>query len=50
MWAINNSKDSKLSVLSRDIIPYSITTISDSNNETLILGTTSGEIIEIFLP
>ena len=50
IWAINNSKDSKLSVLSRDIIPYSITTISDSNNETLILGTTSGEIIEIFLP
>jgi len=50
IWAINYQKDIKLTVLERDIIPYSITTISDSNNETLLVGTTSGQILEIFLP
>ena len=29
---------------------YSITTINDSGNETLLVGTTSGQIIEVTLP
>ena len=35
-------------VLEKNLIPYSITTINDSGNETLLVGTTSGQIIEVF--
>tara|TARA_Y100000768_G_scaffold252198_1_gene191615 strand:- start:442 stop:561 length:120 start_codon:yes stop_codon:yes gene_type:complete len=37
-------------VLEKNLIPYSITTINDSGNETLLVGTTSGQIIEVTLP
>ena len=46
----NVDNEIRTKFLERDIIPYSITTISDSNNETLLVGTTSGQILEIFLP
>ena len=36
--------------LEKNLIPYSITTINDSGNETLLVGTTSGQIIEVTLP
>ena len=50
IWAINFEKDSELIVLEKNLIPYSITTINDSGNGTLYIGTTSGQILEITLP
>ena len=50
IWALNLDENTKLKVLDRDIIPYSITTIQDSGNESLLVGTTSGNIFEILLP
>ena len=37
-------------VLEKNLIPYSITTINDSGKGTLLVGTTSGQIIEVTLP
>ena len=50
IWAINTEKDSQLIVLEKNIVPYSITTINDSENGTLLVGTTSGTILELILP
>ena len=50
IWAINVQKASEVIVLEKNLIPYSITTINDSGNETLLVGTTSGQIIEVTLP
>lgn len=50
IWAINIEKTSQLIVLEKNIIPYSITTINDSGNGTLLVGTTSGTILELTLP
>jgi len=50
IWAINTEKNSQLIVLEKNIIPYSITTINDSENGTLLVGTTSGKILELTLP
>ena len=50
IWAIDHKQKTKLKILDKDIIPYSITTIQDSGNETLLVGTTSGNIFEINLP
>ena len=50
IWAINFEKDSELIVLEKNLIPYSITTINDSGNGTLYIGTTSGQILETTLP
>jgi len=50
IWAINTKKQSELIVLEKNLIPYSITTINDSGNDTLLIGTTSGQIIEVILP
>ena len=50
IWAINIEKTSQLIVLEKNIIPYSITTINDSCNGTLLVGTTSGTILELTLP
>ena len=50
IWAIDHKQKTKLKILDKDIIPYSITTIQDSGNETLLVGTTSGSIFEINLP
>ena len=50
IWAINIEKNSQLIVLEKNIIPYSITTINDSENGTLFVGTTSGAILELTLP
>ena len=50
IWAINNEKNSQLIVLEKNIVPYSITTINDSENGTLLVGTTSGTILELILP
>ena len=50
IWAINTEKNSQLIVLEKNIIPYSITTINDSENGTLLVGTTSGTILELTLP
>lgn len=50
IWAINVQKESEVIVLEKNLIPYSITTINDSGNETLLVGTTSGQIIEVTLP
>ncbi len=50
IWAIDLKQQTKLKILDKDIIPYSITTIQDSGNETLLVGTTSGSIFEINLP
>ena len=43
-------EESEVIVLEKNLIPYSITTINDSGNETLLVGTTSGQIIEVTLP
>ena len=37
-------------VLNKNTIPFSITTINDSGNGTLLIGTTSGQIFELTLP
>ena len=50
IWAINTEKNSQLIVLEKNIIPYSITTINDSENGSLLVGTTSGAILELILP
>ena len=50
IWAINIEKNNQLIVLEKNIIPYSITTINDSENGTLLVGTTSGAILELTLP
>ena len=50
IWAINIENQSELIVLEKNLIPFSITTINDSGNETLLVGTTSGQIIEVVLP
>ena len=50
IWAIDIEKNSKLSVLEKNLMPYSITTINDSGKGTLLVGTTSGEVLEIELP
>ena len=50
IWAINNKKDTELVVLEKNLMPFSITTINDSGNGTLFIGTTSGQIIEVVLP
>ncbi len=50
IWAINTEKNSEIIVLDKNLIPYSITTINDSGNGTLLVGTTSGQVIEINLP
>ena len=50
IWAINIENQSELIVLEKNLIPFSITTINDSGNGTLFVGTTSGQIIEVILP
>ena len=50
IWAIDVRKKSEVIVLEKNLIPFSITTINDSGNETLLVGTTSGQIIEVTLP
>ena len=50
IWAINIENQSELIVLEKNLIPFSITTINDSGNGTLFVGTTSGQIIEVVLP
>ena len=50
IWAINTKKNSEIIVLDKNLIPYSITTINDSGEGTLLVGTTSGQVLEINLP
>ena len=50
IWAINIENQSELIVLEKNLIPFSITTINDSGNGSLFVGTTSGQIIEVVLP
>ena len=50
LFSINTEKNSQLIVLEKNIVPYSITTINDSENGTLLVGTTSGTILELILP
>ena len=50
IWAINTEKNTQLIVLEKNIIPYSITTINNSENGSLLVGTTSGAILELILP
>ncbi len=50
IWAINVENQSNIIVLDREKLPYSITTINDSGNGTLLIGTTSGQVLEIILP
>lgn len=50
IWAINAEKEIDIIILEKNIIPFSITTINDSGNGTLLVGTTSGSILEITLP
>ena len=50
IWAINSEDETRITVLNKNIIPFSITTINDSGNGTLLIGTTSGQIFELTLP
>jgi len=50
IWAINSEDETKITVLNKNTIPFSITTINDSGNGTLLIGTTSGQIFELTLP
>lgn len=50
IWAINVEKESDIVVLEKNIVPFSITTINDSGNGALLVGTTAGSILEITLP
>ena len=50
IWAINIENNSELIVLEKNLIPYSITSINDSGQETLLVGTTSGQVLEVSLP
>lgn len=50
IWAINSENETRITVLNKNTIPFSITTINDSGNETLLIGTTSGQIFELTLP
>ena len=50
IWAINAEKEIDIIILEKNVIPFSITTINDSGNGTLLVGTTSGSILEITLP
>ena len=49
-WAVDLINQSKLIVLDKGIIPFSITTINNFGNDSLIVGTTSGDLIEVVLP
>ena len=50
IWAINYEDKTKITILNKNTIPFSITTINDSGDGTLFIGTTSGQIIELILP
>jgi len=50
IWAINSEDETRITVLNKNTIPFSITTINDSGNGTLLIGTTSGQIFELTLP
>ena len=50
IWAINSEDETRVTILNKNTIPYSITTINDSGNGTLLVGTTSGQIFELTLP
>ena len=50
IWAIDIKNNSELKILEKNVIPFSITTINDSGNESLVIGTTSGQIFELELP
>tara|TARA_Y100000996_G_C22555717_1_gene655448 strand:- start:959 stop:2401 length:1443 start_codon:yes stop_codon:yes gene_type:complete len=50
IWAINSEDKTRVTVLNKNTIPFSITTINDSGNGTLLIGTTSGQIFELTLP
>ena len=50
IWAIDIKNNSELKILEKNVIPFSITTINDSGNESLLIGTTSGQIFELELP
>ena len=50
IWAINSEDETRVTVLNKNTIPFSITTINDSGNGTLLIGTTSGQIFELTLP
>ena len=50
IWAIDIENNSKLKILEKNLIPFSITTINDSGKDSLLVGTTSGQIFELPLP
>ncbi len=50
IWTINLENNSKLKILEKNLIPFSITTINDSGKDSLLIGTTSGQIFELPLP
>ena len=50
IWAINYEDKTKITILNKNTIPFSITTINDSGDGTLFIGTTSGQTIELILP
>ncbi len=50
IWAINSEEETRVTILNKNTIPFSITTINDSGNGTLLIGTTSGQIFELTLP
>ena len=40
VWAIDIENNSKLKILEKNLIPFSITTINDSGKDSLLIGTT----------
>jgi len=50
IWAINYKDNTRITILNKNTIPFSITTINDSGDGTLLIGTTSGQIFELTLP